>query len=685
MSNVIQFVPKAHRSAEDNCAAFVEFSRSKLDIFGPDLPFDSPIWDVSGWIVFKGKKHAVRLRFSHWDDTSIREVDHPLTEPFSSFAKAYVRYMHALQPRTSYTTALIAFRALGKSLEVVTGRCRATDLDAHVFNRAAQLLVDSRGPSTAYSAGLELEALSEWCDRLRVAPVPTQWKNTVKPPAARRSRVGKEFDELRSKKMVSPAAFHALGSIFQVASSPADVLVTAVCAILCAAPSRISEVVMLPLDCEVTALPGSDATDFLGIRWFPAKSGTPMVKPMVRPMHDVVRESIARLRQLSESGRQLARWYEAHPDKLYLPPHLEPLRGSPALTMRQVWNIVFDGEDVDYQPNLPWQWCKAFKVPTHKVNRHLFVKFVDLEQALLRLLPPGFPVLDPETGQRYSESLLVLRRRELDPIRTRYRCVLQPVEPQDIAARISAGKTMSIFAKHGFTEDDGRPLHLPTHAFRHYLNTLAQANHMDQLDLARWSGRANVSQNAAYDHVSDIEATQHLRLALAGDGNAVGPMAKLHSIALIPRDQFASLRIPTAHTTDFGYCVHDYSMLPCQVHQDCVNCSEQTCIKGETLKEANVRAALDESRRLLNEAKAALSAEEYGSDKWVAHHALTLERLESLCAILDDPSVPNGAVIRLSDSPVVEPIVQAAQWHRIATGIGTLQLSAASAESEVRA
>jgi hypothetical protein len=45
---------------------------------------------------------------------------------------------------------------------------------------------------------------------------------------------------------------------------------------------------------------------------------------------------------------------------------------------------------------------------------------------------------------------------------------------------------------------------------------------------------------------------------------------------------------------------------------------------------------------------------------------MTLDRLNSLCSILDDPAVPVGAVIRLNDSHVQTPIEQATQRRPIA-------------------
>ena len=131
-------------------------------------------------------------------------------------------------------------------------------------------------------------------------------------------------------------------------------------------------------------------------------------------------------------------------------------------------------------------------------------------------------------------------------------------------------------------------------------------------------------------------------------------------MTLIPRDEFARLHIPTAHTTDFGHCVHDFTMLPCQVHQDCVNCNESVCIKGDKVRERNIRQAREEVSLLMKNAEAARTDGEAGADRWLVHQTLTFQRLDNLCNIFDDPAVPIGAVIQLSDVVPPSRLAQAA-------------------------
>ena len=127
-----------------------------------------------------------------------------------------------------------------------------------------------------------------------------------------------------------------------------------------------------------------------------------------------------------------------------------------------------------------------------------------------------------------------------------------------------------------------------------------------------------------------------------------GPLADLPKKVLIRRDDFARLVVPTAHTTDLGYCVHDYTASPCQLQRDCIHCQDLVCVKGDAEKMVMLRQRLAEARGLMEKAGAAVREGYLGSDRWREHHQSTVDRLSELCAIMADPAVPNGAVIQLA-------------------------------------
>jgi hypothetical protein len=139
-----------------------------------------------------------------------------------------------------------------------------------------------------------------------------------------------------------------------------------------------------------------------------------------------------------------------------------------------------------------------------------------------------------------------------------------------------------------------------------------------------------------------------IREAVGDSSLMFGPLGSAPDRRLISRDEFAQLKVPTAHVTELGFCIHDFTMTPCEIHRDCINCEELVCIKGSQAKTVNIKRQLDEARLLLERAETAQSDGEYRADRWTVHQRATVERLEQLCSILEDPSVPTGTFITLA-------------------------------------
>lgn len=662
MAEIIHFTPRAELDAEANLQGFIDACRTQLTAFGPQLRFDDNVWDVTDTVKLKGKNHAIRLVFSTWETVNDK-VPASMPEPFLSFAKAYLRYQQALRPVVSLSNRLTALRALGAALYEIGAEISVTSAGPEVLNRASQLVKEKFADRVGYRIGGQLEMIADFLADKGFISVPTVWHNPIRRPHDT-ARVGKEFDEARQAKLPSPAALSALAHAFRLATEPADVLVCSVAAILCSAPDRINEVLHLELHCEVSQKIPSTGEDAYGLRWRPSKGAPPMVKWVVASMADVVRQALANIRKVTEDARAVARWYEKHPRQIYLPSHLQHLRGRESLSMSELADVLF----VKGASRVTARgWCISNGLKMRKSNGKLSVAFNDVEAAVLALLPRGFPEANRESGLSYSNALFLIQKNAFHADRATYRCAIELVEQGDIYSRLGARSDTgikSIFDRLGFTEDDGRPIRIVSHQFRHYLNTLAQAGGLSQLDIAKWSGRKDVGQNKAYDHMSDRDVVAMVREAVGDEERMFGPLATLSRATLIPRDEFARLKIQTAHTTEFGYCIHDFSMLPCQTHRDCVNCDEQVCIKGDEFREANIRRHREETCELLAAAKAANDEGDAGADRWVVHQQQTLERLSQLCSILDDPHVPKGAVIQLSGIVPASRLEQAAESRK---------------------
>ena len=542
MSEVILFRPKAELDAAGNLAGFVESCRNELTVFGADLPFDENVWDVTEALFIKGKGgQRQRLTFSTLASVNQKQFT-SMSESFLSFSKAYMRYMHGFRPTKVVGFRLTALRVLEAALTENGEKPSPIKIDAGVLNRAAQLIADHYTEGVAYRIGGQLEMVASFLAENRLTIVPIRWRSHLKRPGDA-VRVGKAFDERRESKMPSQAALDALPKVFRLATEPVDVIVSSVAALLCASPDRISEVLMLPENCEVRQKKGKDGGEAYGLRWWPAKGAEPMVKWVVPSMASVVQEVIGKIRAVTEPARRVAKWYEHHPGNIYLESHFEYLRANEWLSIGEVADVLGVHDKGSARA-----WCKRNAVKEIGDRGARKVRFSDVQDAVIALLPEGHPILNKETGLKYSDALLVARGNELSHQQGTYSCMIEPININQINSGLGGRAKhgfASIFTRFDFTEPDGSPIKITSHQFRHYLNTLAQAGGMSQLDIAKWSGRKDVRQNAAYDHVTPDQMLQKIRDAVGDESQMFGPLAELPKKVLIPRDEFARLMVPT--------------------------------------------------------------------------------------------------------------------------------------------
>jgi hypothetical protein len=121
------------------------------------------------------------------------------------------------------------------------------------------------------------------------------------------------------------------------------------------------------------------------------------------------------------------------------------------------------------------------------------------------------------------------------------------------------------------------------------------------------------------------------------------------------QQEFNTLSMPTAHITAFGFCLHDFVMSPCQRFRDCLNCSEQVCIKGDRRLE-QIRGIYSETKRMKDEADRAIREGTAGADRWYEIQTLSAMRLKALIDILEDPTIEDGALIRLHIEKEFNPL-----------------------------
>ncbi|SNR39755.1 hypothetical protein SAMN06265370_1046 [Puniceibacterium sediminis] len=593
-----------------------------------------------------------------------------LAMPFLNFARSYMRYQHAMKPTKSFNNRLAALRALERALTLVHETPSIVEVDPEVFNRAQALIKEKYNTSTAYRTAGQLQLVAEFLNTHSLVPVRFQWKHNLKRNNDR-NRVGKNFDENRLDKLPTSGAIDALAKAFQLATEQNDIIIASTGALLTAAPNRINEIFRLPTNCVVERIQ-PDGSVAYGLRWWPSKDADPYVKWIGTTMSDVAKEAIRKIRKETDDARSMAQWYESNPGSMWLPPEYEYLRTQTISAVQDFCHAL----GIKNHSTIN-QWMKNKGIPIQKISNSNHVRFVDVQKAVLTLLPKDFPVYDRETGMTFSEALMVAPYSLFHQDKATIPCMIEPISSDKIYNGLGNGTNhgkSSLFTRLRLHADDGSCIQIRTHQFRHWLNTIAQRGGLSQLDIAKWSGRRDIRQNRDYDHVSSDEMLMIVRGQL-GTSNMLGPLAEIIGKVPVTQEDFLQMKFPTAHTTEFGFCIHDFAMLPCQRHRDCINCTEHVCIKGDAAKATRIRASLELVNDQIESAKVAMEDDSFGADRWLHHHERTAARLQSLIEIFEDPLVQDGSVIQLSNLEEYSPIANAIDDRKLSDDVDSRILS----------
>jgi len=643
MNDLALFIPIQNANAQENLDEFIRFAREDLTVFGADLDFESNSWDVTQYVDLKANKKKYSLVFTGFEaghNIKSTKLSNTMQEPYLSFSKAYVRYMFGLNPVKGIIDRVLLLRCIYRALIELADK-NPIFINADIANRASQLFIEKYTPAFAYRLAGQLEKLIEFLSSKNMLLAPFQWRNPIRRPSDTQ-RIGEEADKRREDKMPSQAALDALPQIFRMATRDIHVIVSATTAILLASPDRINEVLRLEEKCEIIRK-NKDGAELYGLRWRGSKGADSAIKDIVSSMADVVKEALNKIRNETKAAREVAKWYEENPKKVFLRPEIEYLRDKELLTLVEAKNILWG---IDHPKR-----AVRFLFKTKKIDKRLYVEFKALENWVLSNLPRDFPIYDKDSGLKYSEALYLAFRNQFQSDKATYTCLIEPIGTNKInsylGARDLVGMT-SIFKAHEFTEPDGSSIIVTTHQFRHYLNTLALAGGMSEIEVSKWSGRKDVKQTSAYDHRTSSEIVQQIRDAIGNPDKSFGPIARLGRSNLITRDQISRLVVETVHTTDIGYCLHNFAASPCQLHLDCISCQEMVCIKGDKKAQDSLRLRLEESNTLLKQSQAAVDERFFGADRWLSHQMEVNKRYKQLHELLDNPNIPNGTVIQLS-------------------------------------
>ncbi|HCS7098815.1 TPA: hypothetical protein OR354_004571, partial [Escherichia coli] len=190
-----------------------------------------------------------------------------------------------------------------------------------------------------------------------------------------------------------------------------------------------------------------------------------------------------------------------------------------------------------------------------------------------------------------------------------------------------------------------------SHQIRHLLNTLAQRQGLTDEEIAKWSGRVNVKQNRVYNHISEEEILEKYESLKEQSENFI-----ITEKGDFKDKNYIHGSIPISgnslHITEFGYCTHDYVISSCEKFRDCVNFSEQLCIKGNSENLTRLKSRLAEISNLIDKVSDRMNGDiqQMKNDQWLMVHTRTKERLIELIGILENEKIPDGSFIRLDNT-----------------------------------
>lgn len=646
MAEIFNFVPRHELDAKGNLVRFINACREKLTVFGADLDWDSDYWPNPG------------ITFGNLDQKSRKlDPENIMKQPFLDFAKAYFRYMQGHKSSASFPE-MRALKCLERALVATVAVPDIQQVSASTLDNAAILARENFSPGLAYHVGRELAKLASFVSEKYLVPTRLDWKTPMRRPVDT-VRTGRKAKAQREKKLPSDEALNALSDIF--ASNPVvhrDIFTTSVSAMLLCAPSRITEILTLPVDCEVWETKRDGKTAY-GWRFQPGKGGAPMIKWIPEPMVGIAQEAISRIRQITEEARRIALWYEEHPDLFYRHTNCPDVNEHALLTVSQT------AQALDLSPLNLYSAKSQIKRYGLEVEDDVH-SLSTLNIWVHTRLPQDFPLFDKERGIRFSNALFCMNEKQLrTDMGSSVFMIWKPtvnVFNNDLGPREVKRNYIvpTIFDRHGYNAKQDESLKITSHQFRHLLNTMAQRGGLSQSEIARWSGRVDMKQNRSYDHMSEFELVEMIRSndqSLSLDRPLQEISEQISARIPMTRQEFNTLSMPTAHVTEYGFCVHDFVMSPCQRFRDCLNCSEQVCIKGDHRVE-RIRVRHSQVKVLADRAEREISEGVAGADRWYEIHQLTEKRLAELISIFENPNIPNGTIIRLRNEHEFSP------WRR---------------------
>ena len=443
MAEIITFRPRGE-DCDENLVDYVAAARSLPFMAASAIVWEAPAWDLTGLAKPERVNAPTYVTFAGG-----RSKGPDLTGAFGAFARAYVAFKIAEEfgrkrQIGKYTKPVVMMRVLA-AVMLEAGVNEPADVTPAFLDAAIDRIRAEGGePYGVEQRAKALEWVAQALNAAGVVRSPFEWSS-----GGRRFSMESRLSAYDDDRTFSRDELEAVTEAFVNAQTPRQQVTTAVLALLCCAPARISEILELPVDCDAVLDPGDGYQ--AGLRWWPKKGGAPQIKFIPKAMVAVAQEALARIKLHTEPARRLARAAAAGEAKFGKTP--------------KDWPFLPGDAHIPYERALMVAHPHSIFVTVSDAGRLDRVEPITYHQIMAAL--QGFPG-EPST---------------------------------------------SIFEEMGIRLPDGSPLIVNTHKPRHYLNTLAAKASVPPADIALWSGRKSLRQNSTYDHETARELLTRIRKA----------------------------------------------------------------------------------------------------------------------------------------------------------------------------
>ncbi|WP_256928051.1 integrase [Caballeronia sordidicola] len=618
-------------------------SRARAVIPFPGVEWDSAVWDVTRAYEhrtrgYKADKPAQRLLFTHHSQIS-RSLGAPLSGPFSDVVKALVCLRHCQRGQSS-SSHMVFVRAVRYVVEAMADRAHDIgELTADHLDAAAALLFARERETSAYKVVGHMEEHADMVDRNGLCRLRLDWRyrRKIRPrfPSDDRCLEDGETSGHRSR-LPDEQAIRAIGALYQSVAHnaaptdpvSADRIMVLIATVMVCTGLRVGEMLTLP---ERPISLAEDGSKILRYAQLKGRADDVAVswahKPLLTETAALVEEAMEELHEATEGARIVARQYASTGALLANVPSEVDLDSAALPAM------------IGLRSKAVAQFLRARKITYRIVDGRIrfsradLLKGLELDHWTLPVIPGAFG-----PGLALHEALCVVYANQMHRgTRTTLMYAARPITDQNVSDFLGARHACpSIFERRGIICDDGTPIAIRSHGFRHFLNHMLDEGGAPDLVQTKWFGRKHAADTGAYQHSSPAERAAHVASEIMG-GRMKGAVPDIAGALPVNRARtFLFARIHAVHDVGPGMCLHDFQMSPCPRHLQCAdNCDDYIWLKHD-------ESRLDELKRQaavvfvsLRNVQEQIDVKALVEPDWIRHLCTRYDQLMVQLAMLD--------------------------------------------------